>query len=66
MGKGTHGHGQGGHGHSHDPEHPEDDWNLYSLIDSSLTTGLNVTHQEDVIGVFKVFRAVINNKFLHF
>ena len=54
MGKGSHGHGQSGQSHSHDPEHPEDDWNLYALIDADLSTALNVTDVSSALSIFKV------------
>lgn len=38
--------------HSHDPEFPDDDWNLYSMLDPS-TTALNVTKPDDAIRIFK-------------
>ena len=41
--------------HSHDPEFPDDNWNLYSMIDSSAVTALNVTRPSDAIGIFKPF-----------
>ncbi len=47
-----HGPGMYGAGHSHDPEYPEDNWNLYSMLDTA-TTALNVTNREDAIGIFK-------------
>ena len=55
MGKGSHGHGQSGQGHSHDPEHPDDDWNLYALIDPQLSTALNVTSQDSALAIFKPY-----------
>lgn len=47
-----HGGGMAGASHSHDPQFPDDDWNLYSMLDPS-TTSLNVTSPEDTLGVFK-------------
>lgn len=38
--------------HSHDPEFPDDEWNLYSMLDTT-TTALNVTKPEDTVGIFK-------------
>jgi hypothetical protein len=43
-----------GAAHSHNPEYPDDNWNLYSMLDPS-TTALNVTKPSDVIGIFKPF-----------
>jgi predicted DNA-binding protein with PD1-like motif len=40
--------------HSHDPEFPDDNWNLYSMLDTT-TTALNVTKPQDAVGVFKPF-----------
>lgn len=48
-----HGPGMAGAGHSHDPEFPDDDWNLYSMLDPQATTALNVTNPRDTIGIFK-------------
>jgi hypothetical protein len=39
--------------HSHDPEYPDDNWNLYAMIDREGTTALNVIKPEHTIGVFK-------------
>jgi hypothetical protein len=47
-----HGGGMAGASHSHDPEYPEDNWNLYSMLDPS-TTALNVTVPSDAVGIFK-------------
>lgn len=47
--------------HSHDAEFPDDDWNLYSQLDPSTTTGLNVTNQSDVVGIFKPFALRLND-----
>jgi len=41
--------------HSHDAAYPEDDWNLYSMLDATLTKALNVTRPDDTIGLFKPF-----------
>ncbi|KAJ1403075.1 galactose-binding domain-like protein [Ochromonadaceae sp. CCMP2298] len=49
-----HGGGFAGATHSHDPEFPDDDWNLYSMLDES-TTALNVTKPADAVGIFKPF-----------
>ena len=41
--------------HSHDPEYPDDDWNLYSMLNPGETTGLNVANRADVVSTFKPF-----------
>jgi hypothetical protein len=48
-----HGAGMSGATHSHDAEYPDDNWNLYSMLDPETTIGLNVTKQENVMGIFK-------------
>lgn len=45
--------------HSHDPEFPDDNWNLYSMLDPS-TTALNVTKPADAVGIFKPFAHRLN------
>lgn len=55
MGKGGHGPGMYGATHSHNPEYPDDNWNLYCMIDTATTTALNVTKPEDAVGIFKPF-----------
>jgi hypothetical protein len=50
-----HGGGMLGAGHSHDPEYPDDDWNLYAMLDRDRTTALNVTNPAQAIGIFKPF-----------
>lgn len=50
-----HGPGFSGATHSHDPEYPEDDWNLYSMLDTTATKGLNVTQPNSVVRIFKPF-----------
>ena len=50
-----HGPGMSNATHSHDPEFPEDDWNLYSMLDPDTTTALNATRPGDCIGVFRPF-----------
>jgi len=50
-----HGPGFAGASHSHDPEFPDDNFNLYSNLDPDTTTALNVTRQDQSIGVFKPF-----------
>lgn len=50
-----HGPGMSNATHSHDPEFPDDDWNLYSMLDPALTTALNATRPTDAIGVFRPF-----------
>lgn len=47
-----HGPGQLGGSHSHDPAYPEDNFNLYSQLDST-TAALNVTKPDDCLGIFK-------------
>ena len=48
-------HGPGLYGalHSHDPEFPDDAWNLYSMLDRSTTSALNVTRPDHVLGIFR-------------
>lgn len=41
--------------HSHNPEYPDDNWNLYSMIDTTASTALNVTRPNDAVGIFKPF-----------
>jgi hypothetical protein len=41
--------------HSHNPEYPDDNWNLYSMIDTTTSTALNVTRPSDAVGIFKPF-----------
>ena len=48
-----HGPGMTGATHSHDAQFPEDDWNLYSMLDPEQTTALNATRPRDCIGVFR-------------
>lgn len=50
-----HGPGMIGGAHSHDPEYPDDDWNLYSMLDANETRFLNITHAASGIRVFKPF-----------
>lgn len=50
-----HGPGMYGATHSHNPEYPDDNWNLYSMIESTTIAALNVTRPADAIGVFKPF-----------
>ena len=54
-----HGPGFLGATHSHDPEFPDDNWNLYSMLEES-TTALNVTKPEDAVGIFKPFAHRLN------
>lgn len=57
-----HGTGFSGASHSHNPEFPDDSWNLYSMLDPTLTRALNVTtgNQSDVLGIFKPFAYRLN------
>lgn len=48
-----HGPGMMGAAHSHDARYPDDNWNLYAMLDTEQTTGLNVVSTENVIGIFK-------------
>lgn len=48
-----HGHGMAGASHSHDEKYPDDNWNLYAMLDIQLTRALNVTQPNDVVGIFK-------------
>lgn len=50
-----HGPGMFGAAHSHDPEYPDDNWNLYSMLDQEGLMGLNVTNHADVVGIFRPF-----------
>ena len=50
-----HGPGFSGALHSHDPEFPEDDWNLYSMVDREGIKALNVTLPDEAISVFRPF-----------
>lgn len=51
-----HGPGFSGGLHSHNPEFPNDEWNLYSHIDTNLTSALNISNPiSDVLGIFKPF-----------
>jgi hypothetical protein len=56
-----HGPGMTGATHSHDPEFPDDEWNLYSMLDPT-TTALNVTKPEDAVGIFKPFARRLEEK----
>lgn len=56
-----HGAGMSGATHSHDPEYPDDNWNLYSMLDHETTIGLNVTKQEDVLRIFKSHANKLSN-----
>ena len=49
-----HGPGFSGALHSHDAEYPDDDWNLYSMIDRENVVGLNLDGM-NAMGVFKAF-----------
>jgi hypothetical protein len=50
-----HGPGFSGALHSHDAEFPDDDWNLYSMIDLEGVKALNATIPEDAARIFKPF-----------
>jgi len=50
-----HGPGFAGALHSHDAEFPEDDWNLYSMIDLDGLKALNTTLPDEVGSVFRPF-----------
>lgn len=50
-----HGPGFMGALHSHDPEYPEDEWNLYSMIDPEQLVCFNATRPEDAAGIFRPF-----------
>ena len=50
-----HGPGLAGACHSHDAQFPDDNWNLYSMLDHAQTVALNVSRNENIIGVFKPF-----------
>lgn len=57
-----HGAGMSGATHSHNPEYPDDNWNLYSMIESTTVAALNVTRPTDAIGVFKPFVHRLSNE----
>eukprot|EP01038_Epipyxis_sp_PR26KG_P008134 gene8134-11012_t len=48
-----HGPGVTGATHSHDVNYPDDEWNLYSMLDPTTTMAFNITKPQDVLGVFK-------------
>lgn len=48
-----HGPGCVGNMHSHDAQYPDDNWNLYAMLDPAGTTALNVTRPDQSIGIFK-------------
>ena len=50
-----HGAGMCGATHSHSVEFPDDNWNLYSMLDTTTVTALNVTRPADAVGIFKPF-----------
>lgn len=50
-----HGAGMCGATHSHSHEYPDDNWNLYSMMDTTAVTALNVTRAGDAPGIFKPF-----------
>lgn len=55
-----HGPGFSGGLHSHDAEFPNDDWNLYSMIDLEQLSALNVTTPTDAAGIFRPFPRRLN------
>lgn len=57
---GPHGGSMPGAGHSHDPEFPDDDWNLYSMLDVDATRALNITVPANTLAVFKPFARRLN------
>jgi hypothetical protein len=57
-----HGAGMSGATHSHNPEYPDDNWNLYSMIESTTVAALNVTRPTDAIGIFKPFVHRLSNE----
>ena len=50
-----HGPGMTNATHSHDPAFPDDNWNLYSMLDPTLTKALNATRPDDAVGIFRPF-----------
>lgn len=48
---GPHGGSFAGSSHSHSEQYPDDNWNLFCMLDSC--TGYNITRNEDAMGVFK-------------
>jgi hypothetical protein len=50
-----HGPGLTGGAHSHDAAYPDDDWNLYSMLNVATSTCLNVVSSQHPLGVFKPF-----------
>lgn len=57
-----HGPGMTGATHSHNPEYPDDNWNLYSMIETTTATALNTTRPTDTLGIFKPFALRISNE----
>lgn len=57
-----HGPGMAGSSHSHDSRYPDDNWNLYSMLDPEGTTALNVTRSTDVMGIFKPHALKLNSE----
>lgn len=57
-----HGPGMTGACHSHDPEYPDDNWNLYSMIEVDTATALNTTRPNDTRGIFKPFAHRLDNE----
>ena len=55
-----HGPGVSGGLHSHDPQYPDDDWNLYSMLDADKVIALNATRPDHAIGIFKPFVLRLN------
>jgi hypothetical protein len=45
--------------HSHNPEFPDDNWNLYAMIEAETTTALNVTRPTDAVGKNSIMYACI-------
>lgn len=48
-----HGPGFMGNSHSHDSKYPDDNWNLYSMIDLEATQGYNLVDTKKTNGIFK-------------
>ena len=57
-----HGPGMSGATHSHNPEYPDDNWNIYSMIETTTATALNTTRPADTLGIFKPYAHRLSNE----
>lgn len=48
--------------HSHSAEWPDDNWNLYSMLDTTQTTALNITQNDHAVAVFKPHALRLNDE----